>query len=116
VADLQGRIIMLTQTYIRDEIETYEPAPADLDYPAALTAVGAPPGSPRRGEAFSEGLYPPLQVQPAPRGADARRTSDESSQPGEHVSSCPPGADPPRPALPDLPLEALPLRRLHSFL
>lgn len=64
VGDLQERLIFLTQTYIRDQIETFEPTDADLDYPHVLE--GLADASPRkssgpRGDNFQQGLYVPLQ-------------------------------------------------------
>ena len=78
IHDLQGKLIFLTQTYIRDEVETFEPSAQDLDYPAFLTrndpepAADAAPagaasprdgadGAARKGESMYDSWYPPLR-------------------------------------------------------
>ncbi|EFA80151.1 oligomeric Golgi complex component [Heterostelium album PN500] len=49
--DIQERLLFLIQTFIRDEIRTFSPSPADIDYPNHITKLSA------SGEASPKSMY-----------------------------------------------------------
>jgi hypothetical protein len=63
IQDLQEKLIFLTQTYVRDEIETFEPSSVELDYPAILQEKKAAESGDESAPdtMFRDGWYPPLR-------------------------------------------------------
>ena len=59
--DLQERILFRFQTFLRDEVRAFRPAPHEIDYPARLMADTTSGGSSNGGACYRAGWYPTLQ-------------------------------------------------------
>ena len=61
--DLQERILFRFQTFLRDEVRAFRPAPHQIDYPARFTtdSSGSGSGSGNGGAWYRAGWYPTLQ-------------------------------------------------------
>ena len=66
LADVQDRLVFLTQAFVASEISGFSPSSADLDYPARLDAALLPPFAAAQGgesqlDAIMASWYPPVR-------------------------------------------------------